>query len=451
MRKYFQILIVFIIAFSSEVKAQENVIDQIVAIVGGNTILLSDVENQYVQYRLQGEIKGTGPDVKCQILENLLFQKLLLNQAQLDSIEITDEQVESELDRRLRFYIYQFGSREKFEEFYKKSVEEFKEEFKEVVREQLQVQQMESVITENVTITPSEVKAYFKVIPSDSIPFIESEYEIGQLMKIPPVSEVERTKALEKLSLIRERVLNDESFEALAGLYSDDPGSAEQGGILPTFGRGEMYPEFESMAFSLKSGEISEILETKAGFHIIQMIKRKGEYVDVRHILIKAEVTAANLMKARLSLDSISLLIASDSITFEKAADLFSNEENKSGGGLIINQMSQTSKFATDDIDPAIFFVIDKMEIGEISKPVLMYTKEGRRAYRLLYLKSRTKPHKATLRDDYDRVQNAALEKKKFKAIEEWIKVKIQSTFIFIVDDYDSCEFEHNWKINEAG
>ncbi|MFC1733529.1 peptidylprolyl isomerase [candidate division KSB1 bacterium] len=433
------------------VNAQEKVADQIVAIVGGNIILFSDIENQYVQYRMQGEIKGTGPRIKCQILENFLFQKLLLNQAQLDSMEVTDEQVESELDRRLRYYIYQFGSREKFEEFYKKSVEEFKEEFKETIREQLLVQRMEAVITENVSVTPSEVKAYFNDIPEDSIPFIESEYEIGQIMKIPPVSETEKTKAFEKLNLLRKRILDGEDFEALAGLYSDDPGSAEQGGKLPTFGRGEMYPEFEAVAFSLKSGEVSEILETKVGLHIIQMIKRKGEYVDVRHILIKPEVSTINLMNARLSLDSIVNLIDSDSLTFKEAADIYSDEENKTSGGLMINQMTQTSKFAADDIDPAIFFVVDKMDVGDISKPVLMVTGEGRKAYRLLFLKSRTKPHKATLKEDYDRIQNAALEQKKYISIEKWIRNKIQTTFIHVVDDYDGCEFEHNWKIKEPG
>ncbi|MFC2100623.1 peptidylprolyl isomerase [Bacteroidota bacterium] len=450
-KRWAMVFFFIILAFPYTVKAQEKVADQIVAIVGGNIILFSDVENQYVQYRMQGEIKGTGPRIKCQILENFLFQKLLLNQAQLDSMEVSDEQVESELDRRLRYYIYQFGSREKFEEFYKKSVEEFKEEFKETIREQLLVQRMEAVITENVSVTPSEVKAYFNDIPEDSIPFIESEYEIGQIMKIPPVSETEKAKALEKLNLLRKRILDGEDFEALAGLYSDDPGSAEQGGKLPTFGRGEMYPEFEAVAFSLKSGEVSEILETKVGLHIIQMIKRKGEYVDVRHILIKPEVSAINLMNARLSLDSIVNLIDSDSLTFKEAADKYSDEENKTSGGMMINQMTQTSKFAADDIDPAIFFVVDKMDVGDISKPVLMVTGEGRKAYRLLFLKSRTKPHKATLKEDYDRIQNAALEQKKYISIEKWIRNKIQTTFIHVVDDYDGCEFEHNWKIKEPG
>ncbi len=428
-----------------QAESQDKVIDETVAIVGSNIILLSDIENQYTQYRMQGNILGTESGVKCEIIENLLMQNLLLHHAEVDSLEVTEGMVESELDRRLRYYIMQFGDRAKFEEFYKKTVEEFKEEFRPIIRDQLLQQRMEQEITGSVGITPSEVKRYFINIPKDSLPNIEAEYEIAQIIIKPPISELERERAIIKINNLRERLVDGENFEILATLYSDDAGSAENGGRLPTFTRGVMYPGFEAAAFSLKPDEISEVIETRVGYHIVQLIGRRGEYVDARHILIKPTVSSKTLLKSREKLDSIAGLIRKDSMDFATAADLFSQEEDKNKGGIMLNPMTQTTTFAADDIDPSVFFVVDKLEAGEMSKPALMQTPEGGKAYRMLYLKKRTEPHKPNLETDYDKIQNAALDEKKFKVMKDWIAEKIDETFIKLNEKYQTCNFEYAW------
>ncbi len=255
---------------------EEVVVDQVVAIVGKNIILESDIENQYYQYRMQSGIIGGGTSVRCQMLESLLFQKLLLNQAEVDSIVVTDMEIEQIMDQRLRFFIAQLGSRERFEEYYGKSIEEFKEEFKTDIEDQIKVERAQDAVVVNVSVTPAEVKAFYKDYPRDSIPLVNSTVEIGEIVRTPPVSLEQKLAIKDRLRGLRERVIAGESFATLAILYSEDPGSAKKGGELGFYGRGELYKEFEAVAFKLEEGEVSEIVETKAGFHIIQLIERKG-------------------------------------------------------------------------------------------------------------------------------------------------------------------------------
>lgn len=451
LKKIIKFLLLILIALncSIEVIAQGQVVDQVVAIVGGNIVKLSDIETQYNQMRLQGNLNENNSS-KCQILENILFNKLLLNQAKLDSVVVSDEQVENELDRRLRYYISQFGSKEKFEEFYKKTVIDFKDEFREIIRNQMLVQMMEGNITDNIKVTPAEVKKFFENIPVDSIPLIEAEYEIGHIVKKPIISKAEKEIVKQRLSELRERILKGEKFASLAVLYSEDPGSATKGGELGLFGRGEMYPEFEAAAFSLKNpNEVSEIIETKAGYHILQLIERRGDYVNVRHILMQPRVSPYELQKAKNYLDSVYTVIKDSSISLEKAAMLFSDDLNKNNGGLLVNPSTGNSKFGADDIDPSLFFVIDKLKIGEYSNPVIMKDSEGKQAYRIVYLKSRTSPHRANLKDDYDKIQNAALEQAKNTALKKWINQKISKTYIKIFDEYQKCKFENNWLLKQ--
>ena len=422
-----------------------TVIDEVVAVVGKHFVLLSDIENQYVQYKLQGGVQGSVPEMKCRILENLLFEKLMLHQAALDSVEITPEQVESELDRRMRYFIGQFGSQEKLEKFYDKSVLEFKAELRKVITEQLKVDNVQGEITRNVEATPFDVRKFFKNIPKDSIPLIGSVVEVAQIVKKPPISFEEKFEVKERLRKLRERVLSGESFEALAVLYSEDPGSAKQGGDIGLHGRGELYPEFEAVAFKLEPGEISEVVETEAGFHIIQGIQRRGEYVRVRHILIRPKVSPVALAEARNFLDSIAGLIRNDSITFEAAVQRFSTDPSKNNGGLLINQMSGSAQWPVDQLDPKVFFVIDKLEVGQISAPVLMEDEEGEEAYRLLKLLKRTQPHRANLEEDYGQIQEWATQEKKQQAIEEWIRRNAKKTYIKVYSDKWDCSFEQSW------
>jgi peptidyl-prolyl cis-trans isomerase SurA len=427
-------------------RQQGVIIDQIVAVVGANVILHSDVEAQYIQYRMQeGGARGSAKTIKCNLLENMLYQKLLLNQAELDSVEVSEAQVEGEMDRRLRHYISMFGSPEKFEEFYKKSILQFKEDLREQVKELMMVENVQQTITKDVKITPSEVRAFFKQIPTDSLPFLNSEFQLSQIVIMPPINKDEKERVKDKLTGLRDRILKGESFATLAILYSEDPGSAKNGGELGLHGRGEMFPEFEAVAFSLKDGEVSEIVETEAGYHIIQLIERRGDYINVRHILVMPKVSPLDLAKAKVKLDSVSQLIQDKKYTFEEAVKKFSEDPSKNNGGILVNPMTGNSVFESDQLDPKVFFVIDKLKVGDISNPVPFKMDDGKDAYRILYLKSRTEPHRANLKEDYDKIQSWALEDKKGKVMNEWISEKIESTYIKINGDLGKCEFTNDW------
>jgi len=421
------------------------VIDQVVAVVGQNIILESDIENQYYQYRLQSGIIGGGTSVRCQMLENILFQKLLLNQAEIDSIVVQELQIEERMDQRLRYFISQMGSRERFEEYYGKSIEEFKEEFHDEIEDQIKVEQAQATVVLDVAVTPSEVKAFFRAIPEDSIPLVNSTVMIGEIVRTPPVSLDQKLAIKDRLRGLRERVLEGESFATLAILYSEDPGSAKKGGELGFYGRGELFKEFEAVAFKLEEGEISEIVETKAGFHILQLIERKGEYVNVRHILLKTKVSPIDLSLAKAYLDTVAGLIHSDSLSFEEAVREYSDADNKNSGGLLINPMMGTNSFEMSQLDPQVSFVIDKLQVGEISQPVIVELEDGKQAYRLLYLKKRTLPHRANMQEDYDLVQQWALEEKKGEAFQEWTAKKAKKTYIKINEKFKECDFEFDW------
>lgn len=438
---------ILVLLFTFQAKAQQKqVIDQVAAVVGKNVILQSDIENQYIQYRLQRGISGSAETIRCQILEDLLFQKLMLNQAEIDSVEVTDEQINQEMERRLRYFINELGSQEKLEAYYNKSTNEIKNELRRLVKDQMLVQEVQNGIMNSVEVTPSEIKNYYRTMPSDSIPMVNTEYEIAQIVKKPPISIDEKLKVKERLFDLRKRILEGERFSTLAVLYSEDPGSARKGGELGFYGRGELYPEFEAVAFTLKDGEISEIVETEAGFHIIQMIERRGEYVNVRHILLMAKVSPVALEKAKNELDSIAIQIRSGELSFEDAVEKYSDDEAKGKSGLLLNPYTGSTLFEADDLDQQVSFVIDKLQIGELSDPVPMITEEGKDAYRLLMLKRKTTPHKANLRDDYNRIQVWALQKKKQEAVDNWIREKSNSAYVRINENFTDCDFDYNWK-----
>ena len=446
MKNFWLTLIVFLSPFvglSPAVSQEKVVIDQVIAIVGNSAILESDIFNQRRQLQGQGVDLGANPE--CSILDDLLYQKLLFNQALIDSIVVSDDQVEQVLERRLRFFIQQIGSRERLEAYYGKSLDELKDDFRDIVREQELSQQMEAKITRNVAVTPSEVRAFFNRIPKDSIPMIESEIVMAEIVKKPPVQAEEIAAVRSSLENYRQRVIRGDNFSTLAILYSEDPGSARRGGELGFFGRGELYPEFETAAFSLRPGEVSEIVETQAGFHIIQMIERRGEQFNVRHILLKPKVSPLDLLAARQQLDSIRTIINNGEMTFAEAALKFSDAPNKINQGLMINSFSNTNRFRTEEIDPNLFFVIDRMTVGGISAPVSMTTEEGHQAFRIVQLISRSEPHLANLQQDYAFIQELALREKRRNATLEWIARRLPNTYVFVNEKYHGCTFELNW------
>jgi len=428
---------------------KEQIIDQVVAIVGKNIILESDIENQYLQYRMQGGISGSASEIRCKLLEDILYQKLMVAQAEYDSITVSEDQVNSEMDRRISTFINQFGSQEKMEDYYGKTLVEIKSELYDIIEEQLLAQQVQQGIVKDVAVTPSEIKSYFRSLPKDSIPRIKTEYTIAEIVKKPPVSVEEKIRVKEKLMELRKRILNGESFSTLAILYSEDPGSAKKGGELGFYGRGQLYPEFEAVAFKLKEGEISKVVETEAGYHIIQLIERKGDFVNVRHILLIPKVSPQDLLKARTQLDSIADLIRSDSITFDQAVQQFSDADDKNNGGLLINPYTMGTTFEPEQLDPQVSFTIEKMNVGEISNPVPMKTEDQKDAYRILMLKEKTQPHIANLQEDYAKIQDWALQQKKMKTIDEWINEKAKETYVKIIDRYKDCAFDHEWVSNQ--
>jgi len=444
----FIVLIVFLLIIPWNAMTQstsDSVIDGVVAVVGANIILKSDIESQYFQIRSQGIIQGTASGMKCKIIEDMIIQKLILHQSTVDSVTVTDAQVESEMDRRMRYFIAQAGSPERLEEHFQKTLVEIKAELRDMVREQLLVKMENDNIIKDVSITPSEVKSFFKKLPKDSIPEINSEMEIGIIVKIPAIGEEEKQEVKNKLKSFKDRIAKGDDFSTLAVMYSEDPGSSKQGGELGMFKRGEMRPEFEAAAFKLKPSEVSDIVETEDGLHLIQMIERRGEYVNVRHILLQPQVSLFNLNKAKQSLDSIADLIDSKQITFEQAVLKYSDDPGKINGGLMINAMVGGTRFEAGQLDPKVAFIIDKLKVGEISAPVLTKTDRGKQEYRLYYLKLRTKPHKANLDEDYARMQQLALEKKQTQVMDDWIAKKAESSYINIMNEYRNCPFKRKW------
>ncbi|HIA10628.1 MAG TPA: peptidylprolyl isomerase [Flavobacteriales bacterium] len=421
-------------------------VDHIVATVGNEIILHSEVEMQYLSQMQMGFKNLSAEEARCIVMEDILFQKLLLSQAKKDSIEVSNDQVEGELDRRMRYFVSQIGSEQKLEEYYGKSIVEIKAEFRELVKSQILVQRMQAKTTEHVKATPSEVREFFEDIPKDSLPYINAEIEVSHIVKKSPISETERQRTIDKLEELKERIAKGEDFGVLAFMYSEDPLSAKENGELGFVERGTLVPEFEAAAFSLKEGEVSGIVETKFGYHIMRLIERRGELVNLRHILIAPKVSNEDLQKAKLFLDSIYQLIAIDSLTFSEAAEKFSDDEDtKLNGGVMVNMQTGTSKFEATHLDPLLSFTIDKMLVGQVSQPTLMNTADGKQAYRLIQLKSRTKPHVANLKDDYQRIQEVTLEVKQQKAIQVWIKKKRAKTYIHIKEEYSDCVFANDW------
>ena len=427
-----------------KLSGQPVVIDKIVAVVGDKAILFSDVEAQALQMQAQSGVSDS--TIRCNVLEDIIIQKLLLNQAEKDSVTVSDEQVDGELNKKIRYFVNQIGSVEKLEAYLGKSIIKIKDDFKERIRDQLVVQQMQSKIAGDLKVTPAEVKTYFDNIPQDSLPLIESEIQVAQILKKPPVNEVERQRVKGELLDIKRKIADGKSFASMAAFYSEDPGSAVKGGDLGFVGRGEMVPEFEAAAFALKGKEISDVIETMYGFHIIQLIERRGETINVRHILMSPKASSSDLDKARIKLDSVAALIKAGSITFEEAAAKYSDDvDTKFNGGLLVNPATGSTWFEVSQMDQSLFFVVDKQKVNEVSDPSLVRVGEKKESYRLVSLKARTNPHRANLKDDYQKIQQAAEAEKKDKQVRNWINRKRQSFYIKIDKEFSNCPFDNPW------
>ncbi len=429
--------------FFIKVNAQDKVIiDQVVAIIGKQVILQSDIENQSLQLRAQGYY--TSGDIKCEVLEQMLYSKLLVNQALIDSVEVTDDEINSEMERRLNYFIDQIGSEEKLEEYYNKSIPEIKEEFREVIKDQLLVQREQQEATKDLKVTPQEVRAYFKSMPDDSIPMVNTEFEMEQITLDPVIKEAEILRIKDKLREFKERINNGENFATLAVLYSEDPASAQKGGELGFVGRGDLVPEFSAVAFNLKPGEVSKIVKTDYGYHIIQLIERKGERINCRHILLKPRVSPDEKIKAKQKLDSIRTSIMDKDITFKQACWKYSQDENtRLNGGVMVNPMTGNSRWEASQLEPKVAYAISNLKVGEISQPFEAEDENGNTVFKMVLLKSKSEPHKANLKDDYQKIQDMALEKKRTEFMDDWVKKTVKTTYISIDKDFKKCEFKN--------
>ena len=432
----------FVICFNSIQSQDEMVVDQVIAVVGNNEILLSDIENQYLQMLAQ-RMTYDG-DIKCQILEEALIQKLLLNQAQIDSIEVSEIQVEMQLNERLNYFISQIGSEEDLEEYFSKSIVEIKDDLRDDLRDELVTHQMRSEILGDIKITPSEVKSFYRGIPKDSLPLIEGQIEYYQIVKYPPYSEDAILEVRENLLKLRERILNGEKFSKLAALYSED-GSARTGGEIGYMTRGGLDPEYAKVAFSLQEGAVSKIVESAFGFHIIQLIDKRGDQVNTRHILMKPKVDIEQGEIARLKLDSILTYIESDSITFERAAQMLSEDKaTRVNGGQVVNPVTGNALFEIKDIPQQDYLVLKSLKLGEISEPFKTVDDKNKVVYKIVMLKKQIEPHKANLEYDFPLLSSIAKNKKQEDVLMKWLVEKQKDTYIKINDSFEKCSFRLN-------
>ncbi|MFO0468630.1 MAG: peptidylprolyl isomerase [Bacteroidota bacterium] len=429
---------------------QVQVMDKIIATVGGELILLSELEEQYALALSQ---KSDIPqNARCEILEQLLTSKLLINQSKLDSIEVGDDEVENQLAARIdRILSFMNNDIKQFEEYYGQSVNDVKEQFRTDLKNQLLSERMRSEIMKDITITPAEVKSFFSKIPKDSLPYFNSEVEIGEIVIVPKVNDTQRQITMNKLEGIRKRIVeNNEDFAVLAGKFSAD-GSAQTGGDLGWATRGKYVPEFEAAAYKLEINEISDIVESQFGFHLIQLMGRRGNSINVRHILLRPEITEEDFDLVRRKLDSIRTLILKDSISFSFAVKRFSYDKAQSynNDGRMVNPVTGNTFFEVGDLDPDIYFAIDTLKIKGMTAPLEFRDPSGEVQFHIIQLQSKTPPHKANLLQDYSKIQKASIESKKNEYINLWIDDKIESTFIRLEKKYSTCPNLDIW-INQS-
>lgn len=424
-------------------QGDKAVIDRVVATVGGEIILLSEVQEQYA-YAKQQQQEANLPDAyRCEVLQNLIVQKLLVNQAKLDSVEVKDEEVETQLNARIdRLMLYFNQDPKAIEEFYGQTIDQIKDQTRNDMRNQLLADRMQGQITSKATITPSEVQRFFSNIPKDSLPYFNAEVEIREIVYKPKVSAAEREKARTTIEELRKRIVEDgEDFSGLARKYSDDPGSATSGGDLGWQKRGTFVPEFEAMAYKLDKNQVSAVVETEFGFHVIQLIERRGNLIHCRHILIKPEISDNDIDAAKAKLDSIRQLIVDGKMTFSEAVKRFGdkNQQSFSNDGRVANPRTGNTFFEVTDLETTVFFAIDGKKEGDIAEPFQFKGPDGADMFRLVQLVSRSKPHQADLKQDYGKIQLAALEQKKASYTEKWVLEKLRNTYLSVSDMFLAC------------
>ncbi len=437
-----------LLLLSSWVAAQDNIIDEVIWIVGDEAILRSEVEEERLRAQYEGQpIPG---DPYCVIPEQLAIQKLFLHQAELDSIEANESSVSHQVDMRMNYYISQIGSKEKMEEYFRKTSSEIREEMMTSVRNQMIIQQMQSKLTEDIQPTPAEVRRYYNALSADSLPMVPAQVEVQILSFEPPVPVEETERIKSQLREFTERVmLGNADFSMLARLYSEDTESAKRGGELGFVGRGQLVSEFADVAFNLSDPKrVSRIVQTEYGYHIIQLIEKKGERINCRHILLKPRVSYDDKQTAIARLDSIRALIQADSLVFEAAVARYSQDKNTvMSGGLMTNPNTGASKFEYQDLPAEIARQIYTMKEGDVSMPFTMIDRaKNKEVCAIVKLKNKRDAHKANLEDDFQVIRNMLIQKLNAETIEQWIRSKQQEIYVSIDPAWQGCDFQYpNW------
>jgi len=438
------LLVLAMLVLPSTLWGQDKVVDQIVAIVGGNIILKSEIERMHIEQQAQGVT--TEGDLKCEILENYLIDKLLVAEAELDTlIEVTPSQVNQRMDQQMSMYISYLGSEKAVEEYFKKPIVEIKADMRDGIRNQLLSQQMREKIVKDVTVTPSEVRLFYRNQPTDQIPMVPAQYEYSQITFQPQIELDEENRIKSKLRDIKKRIEDGSSFATMAVLYSECP-SAKDGGVLGYSGRAELDPAYAAAAFNLKDDKISNVVRSAFGYHILQFVDKKGDKVNTRHILIKPKVSVEAQETSFNRLDSLANMIRKNEIPFNDAAMMLSSDKNsRNNAGMVINPENMSSRFAVEDLDPDVSKIITKMNINEISKPFQSIDRETQMmVYKIVRLNKKTEAHKADLQNDYQQLADLFLLNKKEGVFKEWINTQQSKNYIRIDDTYANCNFSHN-------
>lgn len=426
--------------------AQDKVVDQIVAIVGGNIILKSEIERMHIEQQAQGVT--TEGDMKCEILENFLVDKLLVAEAELDTlIEVTPSQVNQRMDQQMAMYVSYIGSEKAVEEYFKKSIVEIKSEMREGIRNQLLSQQMREKIVQDVTVTPSEVRYNFRNLKETEIPTIPTQYEYAQITFQPVIDLEEDNRIKSRLRDIKKRIEDGSSFATMAVLYSECP-SAKDGGVIGYSGRAELDPAYAAVAFNLKDDKISNVVRSAFGYHIVQLVDKKGDKVNTRHVLMKPKISVEAKEVAYNRLDSLAKMIRNNEIAFEEAAQIFSYDKNtRNNSGIVINPNSMSSKFSVEELDPDVSKIITQMNVNEISAPFESIDRETQLpVFKIIKVLKKIDSHKADLQNDYQKLAEMYLMKKKEGVFNDWINKQQSETYIRIDATYANCNFNfNNW------
>jgi len=438
---------IFALALPLGLSAQSRVIDQVIARVGGEYVLLSELEEMYAQAASQSN-EPIPAEARCQLLDQLLVGKLLYNQSKLDSIEVSDTEVESQLNARIeRILSYMGGSIEQFEDYYGQSITATKEQFREDLRVQIATDRIRGTVVNGVKVTPAEVKQFFADIPKDSLPYFNSEVEVGEIIIVPQANANTRAETVAKLQGIRDDIeAGTLTFEDAAKKYSVD-GSRQSGGDLGWTKRGKFVPEFEAAAYNLEPGQLSAVTKSQFGYHLIKLRERRGNTIRVSHILLTPEITDEDKEETRRMLDSVATLIRTDSISFSLAVKRFGDDKQQSysNDGRMTNPASGNTFFEIGDLDPDIYFTIDDMKEGDISETLAFKGPRGEELMRIIQLQSRSSPHKASLSADYSKIQDATKSAKQQQYLSDWIEKTIGSTFVMVDKRYHQCPSVQNW------